>query len=275
LRFYGDIIQRYLDFGWDIQVVNVGAAVNSTVLARNVKYLFDDNHHPGCNGVHLISDLIQHAIYTNLAATCPTNPPALPTEHFPIPAHKEILGDVSPQWNDLWTDLFRHDARIGSYTPWKPTANITDLHLANRQAIDEFETYNLGKSSIFRTDRKPGYIIPSCKNASTPPINFVLDEPDLKWIGLSHDMDNTLRVSINNMTVKVKDDASWNIAGKVWFRQWIHLPTRKVPQADSYTLTLCKRVDAFVGLLHIVAVMLPPNTTDANSTAAAALRGHA
>jgi len=273
-EFAGDVFQRYIQLGWDIQAINVGAAVDPTLLSRNVRAFFDDNHHPSCEGVHLIADLISHTINTNLARTdivCPKSGSATPlipdadnnnnnNNHslnlsaLAVPPHPTILGDVKPRWKPLWTDLFREDAIIGSWSPWLPNAGISDLAVGNQEQIQEFETFNLGKSSIRRKDRKPGYIVPQCGKR---PITFVLEEPHLTWIGLGHDQDQSLKVKINNVTVNVPDDNGWNIAGKLYINRWIHLPTNDVPLADTYEVVVCRTVDDIVGLTQLVGVMVP------------------
>jgi len=58
--------------GWNVQVLNVGATVyNQTLWAEDPYIMLDDWVHPNCKAIHLISDMIQHAILTNLAnASC-------------------------------------------------------------------------------------------------------------------------------------------------------------------------------------------------------------
>ncbi|CAB9504921.1 expressed unknown protein [Seminavis robusta] len=255
--------------GWDIAVLNVAAAVDTSTVLANPSLLFDDAHHPSCTGVNLIADMLQHVFVTNLAAeqcsTTTTNG-KIQQQHkrdgYGRPPH---VGNMDSRWELLWTDLFRQNARLGSLTAWEPRIhhNASNLQVENMAEIYHWPNKTLvGKANPGRQDRKYAFVLPTCQTQE--PLNITLLEPNLKWLGMSL-TGNHIWLSLNhNKPVKLPEpDTSWNFAN-VFINQWI--PVRQeVGEADKYVLSLCSSDSESIAYFqHLVGVSIP-NDSDSFS----------
>lgn len=117
LDYLGALIDSYRALGWDIAVVNVGAAVDSSTVGS----------HPSCEGTRFIGNLLAHLVYSNLASSgegCASQPRAIQSNKIQVPTRQQIAPNtpttIQPNIQELWKDLFRTDAVVGSFTAWEP-----------------------------------------------------------------------------------------------------------------------------------------------------------
>ncbi|CAB9499221.1 expressed unknown protein [Seminavis robusta] len=262
LEFWGDLIEKYNSMGWRISLVNVGASVDHNAVAANFHDLLDDSHHPNCRAVELISNMIQHAIYTDLLSCTGSAATVASKQELNIdtgiPRHSHVLGDSPEAWNPLWTDLFGQDSRIGTVSAWQPRiAGQTALALGNHDDIQKWGTISMGKEATDRKDRFHGWILPMCNN-DTSTTTFVIQEPDLAWLGFSFDLPR-LSIVLNGHQLNVSDDGAWCLSGvaRKWLKKWVHIADH-VPPSDEYTLELCTNGGTTeIGLQAVIGLMVP------------------
>lgn len=141
MSYMGPVIASYLALGWDIAVIDVGPTISKiSALQDNIELLFDDVHHPSCDGVKYIADMIIHSVFTNMAIQCYSEtyndngdgkdirdnnhdgiPPKLWTKHnLSESIHTNGIMNTLPSINELWMDLYSEDAILASLTPWEP-----------------------------------------------------------------------------------------------------------------------------------------------------------
>ena len=236
------VAKHYRRAGLSISVVNVGGALSDGTL-------LDDGHHPGCVGVHLISAMIRHVLYSDIV-NCPNKLRAS------LSAKKEIenlrpMTSLSGTGNRTSAVLnaLLGEGTIGSLMEWTPQAGKSRLTLVSEEAVTE--TLGGAKESIFRNDRKRSYAIFRCPEKA----NFTLLEPTLEWLGLgigggyyaTHGYRGKVKVYINgesaNTTLpyllEIDDEVS--MTGKVtanFVTHWIHVPDVTI-NADEYNVQVC------------------------------------
>ncbi|CAB9515763.1 unknown protein [Seminavis robusta] len=255
----GALIQSYRTAGWEIAVVDVGAPIEVTPsLQKHHRMLHDDPVHPSCLMTNFVADMLQHAFYSNWpsSGSCP-----LPTSKTAAsitnswPPHKSIA------WYDrdqaLWTDLFHENAKIASLNSWEPKVRLSSLQIGHRQEIaTTWPTVTWEQTDELRADRKNGFVLPACDKGNRTV--QILNEPDMKWLGVSLLRGNKLIV--NDLLVDVparepKDDPyAWP---HHHLSRWIRLPDH-VPKSDSYNVSMCcnwKKGTSFFQFL--IAVSLP------------------
>lgn len=271
MNYLGDLIDSYRALGWDIAVVNVPAAVNITQLKKNVRVLFDDSHHPSCQGTHLIADLLEHALLSNLAPGCPLQELPNATNNqtkvsLPHHTHRIPAGE-NPQ---LWKDLFNPQARVGSFSAFEPRLlpDHSNLHISNnthfgKNYYSSWPKVLSGKADPSREDRKYGYHIPACKGSNIT-MDLALQEPDLKWLGLALEGSASFEVTLNGRLVAPTPATErW---GGPPISHWIRIQQ----PAKEHVLTIChknkkpppQRSTSEPNLQYLVTVSLPR----ANST---------
>jgi hypothetical protein len=262
LGYTGDLIDSYRKLNWDIAVLNVAAAVNMTQVVFDPKWLLDDWHHPACGGLGLIADMLQYALYSNLAKECSIDTAGhcgtRAAQQPSIPPHAITRGRYEQQWGQLWTDLFSEDSLIGSLSPWQPhIANATNLLVENLDHVWNWPKVLTGRALVGREDRKYAFHLPLCDKNS--PLRFTLQDPNFKWLGLGSGKE--LVLSINNVTIP-GSQSPW---GGGFIKQWILL-SEHVKKADKYTISLCssrKIHDQFSILPLLVGVSVPvPNDSN-------------
>lgn len=247
MEFMGSLIDSYRSQGWDIAVINVGAAVDSNIVKTNTSLLFDDSSHPSCQGTRLIADLLEHTIVSNLAANSEKCSAAITTTSIPSSNKNHILPSGTKH-QQLWQDLWNPQATVASLSPWEPhiskVVSKSNLRISSAQTVfgqrlheadaadktTPWPMASAGKSDPSREDRKLGYRIPGC-TAKHPPLRLVLEQPNLKWIGMSV-LGPGLQITINNnatsptATLELPDSS-----------QWINL--QDMVPAPTTTLNIC------------------------------------
>lgn len=225
----------------------------------------------GCIGTHLIANMMQHTIYSDLSA-CTANELASTSE----PPHSEIrhinssnlskeddpfrfTGDLGTNryMKELWMDVVRNDTRIGSITHWQPSTGAWGLNLANFDKVRSHPTQRTGKTSMTRRDRKYVFKLPRCVENKT--LDLVLDEPDLRWLGIGVGAPKALGMRLNggnwvNLTQFVaKNTGQVNIFDMVWIR--ISHLTESL--AMQYNISLCNKflrvgpnLNTIIGVMH-------------------------
>jgi hypothetical protein len=256
--FYGPLLDKFKEFGWDIALLNVGGAVNSTILTTprgKISLLLEDTNHANCAGTGLMGDMIQHLFYTNLAMeTCTLErlqeeppKPSLPT---PLSVRTEEM--TKEKWRPWWQDMFRPDVKIGSLSVWEPTVpNLTNLRLENdtswQQMLRKWPPVLMSTHSQGRDDKKMGVVLPKCsttKNkttASAVMVRIPLREPNLKWLAIGVSDSESTSVYVNGVNVNDKGYApDWH-HGPTPFKLWIDLRgyITELEQADVQTISFC------------------------------------
>jgi len=267
MSYSGGLIDWYRQLGWDIAVVNVGAAVNASKLQKNVWALFDDMHHPSCHGVKFIADIILHAFYTNMAANCTAS--SFPKKWKPhnltksiVPPHKTLMFESTDiSWKVLWTDLFQETTKIASLSAWVPRTSGVSRLAISREELNIFENKMskmlFGKAADGRADRKFSFYIPKC--LTSEPLIFTISEPNLKWIGFGGKVENT-NMTINSKIVRLPARNCGWLKAKVWICYWMNLEDLGVANADQYNISMChestsEKDSAF--FWHIVTMAVP------------------
>jgi hypothetical protein len=264
MAFTGDLIDKHRANGWDISAINVGASVNRTAVTSNVKLMFDDTHHPSCEGVKLIADMLAHVLYSNLALPCALNS-ALQcsvdaAQQRPQPMfnpHQGLPGeDIPKECELLWKDLFYEDTVIGSISAVVPRlGNVSNLRAEKLDHIWSWPTMVTGEIDPGRQDRKLVLILPLCNENRN--FNVTLLEPELKWLGLSPEQSTKagLLLTINNVPIQL---SSFLPSCKLdSLNEWVLIKSQ-VQKATKYTISLCKKAtDNVPFFLHLVGVSVP------------------
>jgi len=175
-RAQASVVEHYRRAGWSISIVNVGGAItlnNGAILEAGVGQLLDDYHHPGCAGVHLISAMLRHVLYTDIRHCHDSN--RSPKQALE-PMTKPLLSEHKIIESAVWKALLGH-RKVGSLMKWKPQAGTSLLTIADEYANRSSKAL---KASKGRHDRKIPYTLPVCPETA----KFVLIEPSLEWLGL-------------------------------------------------------------------------------------------
>jgi hypothetical protein len=161
LNYTGELIDKHRAMGWDIAVINVGGSVNKTAVASDPSLMFDDNHHPSCEAVKLIADMMQHVLYSNLATSCTIDAAKQCSTDMPQPESQPSVNPWSTQpgvpkeGGLLWADLYREDAVFGSISLIKPSLdNVTNLRAASLDHVWSWPVMLTGDIGPGRQDRK-------------------------------------------------------------------------------------------------------------------------
>lgn len=233
LTYLGDLLDAYRGLGWDIALVNLGAAVDVPALQRNFRLLFDDSAHPGCGGTQLLADMLQYTLLHNLAQDCPSNLLGQRGELLPsLPTPPETpWPDLTTTLPDLWVDLFDSRAVIGSFSAWVPRVEnghsnlnwtIHDyIHPNDNTSSWPLETLDM-HTQASREDKKYGYRLTRC--SENQPLTITLHEaPDLKWLGLALRGSGGIRLEINRQPIHNLRDhqvQKWDY-GQQFLTHWI------------------------------------------------------
>lgn len=272
---------NYVDYyrnqqNWNIHAVSVGSVINNTAVAHDTHLLFDDNHHPNCLGVQLIADMIEHAIYSDMAS-CDADTIEIsgyPNKQITVEnlfvnpimnnsQSKTMLENIKERWiRDLWDMFLRKDVRAGSVSPWEPKAkNMTGFRLENREQVMHYPANFNHIIEPGRTDRKMDYILPLCSVGSS--LEYVLSEPNLEWLGFGMRTPQAADVTINGRSVTLyRNNKILNNNLHVHNMQsWIHISSRGIPLSKVYTVSVCqkdKESDPYFS--QLVGLMLPEIT---------------
>ncbi|KAL3910573.1 MAG: hypothetical protein SGILL_007641 [Bacillariaceae sp.] len=260
MEHMGEVIQQYVELGWDIGMIDVPLTLNATRVKEDVPYLFDDAHHPSCNGVKLIGSMLQHAILQDLASNF-CSPPSARLAHPPY--NEVIQRNKAPKWQSLWNDLFHPETRVGSIFTWTPRLNNTTA-LDIGTDISDWQTVKMGKTVDNRADRKKGYHIPACTGTNSSMLTLVLKEPDLTWLGIGCEP-LEVRMVLNGQAITVKSDESWTPdVQHFYIAQWINLKDQNISSAQSYALNLCNPKPNVKMALRILVGVMKPSSKGSN-----------
>jgi hypothetical protein len=241
------VVEHYRKEGLSISAVNVGGALSVPTVTIGDGKLLDDGHHPGCVGVHLISAMIRHVLYSDIV-NCPNNLRA------PLSAKKEIeplrpMTKLSENRSSAVLNALLGEGTIGSLMEWTPQAGQPRLSLASEEAVTE--TLDGAKQSSSRNDRKRSYVLFRCPETA----NFTLLEPTLDWLGVgigggfyaTNGYNGKVKVFVNgklaNTTLPYLLDMDDQVSGtgKVtanFVTHWIHVPEVTV-NASEYNVQVC------------------------------------
>jgi hypothetical protein len=291
MSYMGSLVEEYRALGWEIAVVNVGGAVNSTFLKQgsNIWLFLDDPGHPGCRGTQFIADLMEHTLWSNLASPCDNMNTTShldenndthggvnnPLDGILPPHNTTVWPNHSLHYKDLWEDLFDSEATIGSISPWQPSIpghSNMNYTLNFNESSWPLEVLPMHTERT-REDRKYGYRLPRC---SEQELGITLHEPNLQWIGLGvtgTPLENEIRFQINNQTVPLQDfaiDGKWTY-GRSFLSHWMEVAD---PAEDSFSISFCHQStlsdeelrqrdggDMLANLQLLIAVTVPPNRT--------------
>lgn len=278
---------------WDIAVVNVAGGVNHTIVADDTKTLMDDNHHPSCVGMHLISAIVQQAIWssltlvtvnhhndTNANATATANSnssgycPEQPDENAPLNSntttHPHMHNPV-PQGNrryhDMFQALYQEGTRLGSLTAWEPTAN-TSTAPPNKWNLTVTTSNGTkpklvltARASHNRQDRKVAFVVPPCQEGS---LNISIPETyDVEWLGISYERGkggiagNSNPEARINGVVMAEAQRSRPPVGRftaVWHLPSLALNANATTATQYTTLALCSRDEVHGFLQYLTGV---------------------
>lgn len=252
------IIESYRKLGWDIAVISLWPAFDEAAITGNnfIKVLMDDGIHPNCAVTHLLADMLQHLLYSNLAE-CEADNPQQETPPQLLPPHEESWTSANTPYPPLWKDIFREDAKIGSISLWepRPTNITTALNMENLDEVASWPGEIQSKIDPGRLDRKIGFVIPRCTTPDSG-LHFNLKEPDLAWIGLGVPWGRNVFVTVNGREYNTEEyvQENWG-AGVTHLSHWVPLREEK---ADKYNIKICARVEGPPAFLHLfVGVSVP------------------
>ncbi|CAB9531758.1 expressed unknown protein [Seminavis robusta] len=125
MDYLGPLFSHLQGLGFDIAVVNVGAAIPWTSRFRSKeshRLVSDDGLHPSCSGATFAAQMLEHLLYSNWGNGTESCGGALPSRTIVKQPMKHNNNNVSwsPQDQLLWEDLFREDAKLGSINSWEP-----------------------------------------------------------------------------------------------------------------------------------------------------------
>lgn len=251
------IIESYRQLRWEIALVSVWPAFDkATIEGDFIATLMDDGIHPKCAVTHLLADMLQHLLYSNLAE-CEADSLQQKTYSLLLPPHEESWASANAPYPALWKDLFREDAKIGSISPWepRPTTYITTLNMENLNEVSSWPSDIQSIISPGRLDRKIGFVIPECTTPDSG-LHFNLSEPDLAWIGLGVPWGRNVLVTVNDEAYNTEEYAQENWgAGLTHLSHWLPIQGEK---ADMYSVKICARVgDPPAFLHHFIGVSVP------------------
>ena len=211
--------------------------------------------------------MMQHAIYSDMA-TCTADRLseevsklfALPDGNIqhadlssadPLRVTKDLEND--PAMKALWASVVRNDTRIGSITLWEPSTGAWGLKLGNEERARRYQTELTGKRAKTRQDRKYVFYLPHCRSKES--LEFLLDEPDLQYLGL-------IVQSVKDLGLLLNGDAfvryTTGNTGKMPIFGMIWIPIANItPPATRYNLTICSKsstsppdLSTIVGVMH-------------------------
>lgn len=266
------LIRKCQKRGWNIQVIHVGASINRTLFASDPSLLLDDLHHPGCHGIHLLADMIQYALYSNIHECHETHDKWL--QNTPLEGgsdHEDVL--LSPESNgilvatdptDLTTLLFEDDIRMGSWTAWTPSIDSSSSLpiMDTSEIVYPFLQNEMPQSvSPFREDRKLSVLLPACSSDISGGSLFSLTilQSNIAWLGLDLS-DPSVNLTIDNEHPRQVLPNGKEISSLDWILSWVFLwdnDTFVSRSTSNYTtISLCKTVpDRDVAFRGLVALM--------------------
>jgi hypothetical protein len=260
------VLEHYQSLGWSIGVANVGAVINSTSVANDPGMLLDDKHHPNCATMNLITAMIRHAIYVDLAH-CPVYR-AEPTNSIPrirpmkLESNTTTTTSSAAESAELLKTLMDDYTSVGSIMQWEPNIGSSLLRLGwDSDFFNVSEHSNVQadfgtKSYPWRADRKKSFTLPSC--AAQQQVHFSVLEPQLDWIGIGYhifpdpEKDIVIDMSINNVSIYLTDSdklrgrnqtiLEFDVASIV--KDWIRVSdyvSQQPHAAIRYSLSFCYR----------------------------------
>ena len=151
----------------------------------------------------------------------------------------------------------RNDTRIRSITHWQPSTGAWGLNLGNFDTVRKYPTQSTGKISMTRRDRKYVFKLPRCVQNKT--LDLILDEPDLRWMGIGVKAPKALGMRVNdgnwvNLThYAAKNTGQVNVFGMVWIR----MSDLAGSPAMRYNISFCNKFQnggpewsTIIGVLH-------------------------
>lgn len=208
--------------------------------------------------------MTQHAIYTDML-TCTTDRLSHTAEDADIQPATSLVDPMKvtrdlendPAMKDLWASVVRNDTRIGSITLWQPSTGTWGLRLGNEKRVRRYPTELAGKKVKTRQDRKYVYRLPPCRSKKF--LEFLVDEPDLQYLGLIVGSPKDLGMRVNGDVLVDLERYITGNTGKMPIFGMIWIPIEQVaPRAMRYNMTLCsKSLHSYPDLSTIVGVMHP------------------
>ncbi|CAB9510395.1 expressed unknown protein [Seminavis robusta] len=249
------VIEHYQSQGWNIGALNVGGTIqNHTAVAHKPGILLDDKHHPNCVAMHLITAMIRHAIYSDLAH-CPSFDIDNDSNKETAPMIRPMPSSNSTTTEELLDTLLEDNIKIGSIMEWEPNVGSSTLRLGhdsdcfNVSEHDAVVQADFGtKSYAWREDRKQSFTLPPCINEQ--PIHFTLLEPNLQWLGVGyHIFSNNMAIemTINGVSLDLFDNGAQNHTilefdyAKI-VKDWIKISdffSQQPPQPTVYSVSFC------------------------------------
>ncbi|CAB9501191.1 expressed unknown protein [Seminavis robusta] len=204
------VIQHYRQLGMSIQVAHLSKIIPSSSFIKHRREFLDDRHHPACNGSHLIADILQYAIYDNLA-NCDVAKAAsavLPTGTTMAPNTNNVMAYLSLP--DL---LSNPSTRIISFTQWQPTILInsssSSLSLITPERLQQAQEKYL--ANIFpaadmpgRDDRKFAFRLPGCHTDERLQLTI---HKQLLWLGVVY-AGRSIAMTINDVAVPLQGNGA-------------------------------------------------------------------
>ena len=256
-RAQESVVDYYRELGLQISVINVGGAVNGTVIKTGKGQLLDDYHHPGCEGAHLISGMLRHVLLTDIVACNERGG----WKQGAVTSDQLVSKSIQPMTKPsteidvaLMNALFGQ-GEIGSIMAWLPKKGKSLLTIGSSDNTTT-EALNGAKTSLSRQDRKNAYALAVCPETTS----FVLEEPSLEWLGLGfgggsyakHPFSGKKRITINGQRVAADDQLPSNRTLRVdldehqrdgvvftsFVDQWIRV-LDVVPRSSHYKLDIC------------------------------------
>jgi hypothetical protein len=282
------ILNKYRDQkGWNIQVINVGAAVIPKAQNNARGLLVDQHFRSTCRGTQFIAHVIAHAFYQDLAGchheTIVSSVDSWMTELGPTHRGPNMIPPESYTRNTtlpLADLLFRHDVRMRSLTHyWKPQDGMssTPLKIPNLDNAKRFlevmpmptlptslTATTAGQVATTMGYEHLSYRLPLCAkltdNHNYDYLNLTIAEPMLEWLGVAY-RGGLVQASINGEPLSLEHDGKIVSGGLEGIRDWVHVG-HVVPHAPTYNISFCsRRIDkkgkSDVWLHQLVGVLLP------------------
>ena len=293
------LLERYRNqHGWDIQVLNVGAVIHTALLQLPDNKLrwqlfLEDGTHPNCAGNHLIAAMVQHALYTNMAAattSCSTSTAATSLP-MPVGENKTTTNTTTSHNNNgpLMHDLLHPNITVKTFSHWKPSQGFGRLQLKATSDNKQNDVVSTSWVAYNREDRKQGLVVPKCASESSSSSSdgssnnnsttkssmmmvmrqLVLQENSSlqwKWLGL-HFAGGTaaanmvtwiipnITMYLNNEPVKLKYQET--TLGTTNYVGWVQVPKVDRTTTTTTNIALCHVCPAkmTVAMNYVVAVM--------------------
>lgn len=263
------VLEHYRSFGWSIGAINVGAIANKMALSKNPGLLLDDKHHPNCDGMHLITGMIRHFMYSDLAQCSSSQQQSYnASSAHPMAFRPSDDRNTDTLASDLAQMLLDKQVTVGSIMEWEPNVGSSSLTLGKDSEhinASHVEPDVGTKSYPGRADRKQSFTLPLCGSSNTTreqseTVHFTLLEPSLRWLGIGYhifapqaDTDATQRVviemTLNGKVILLTDDLRNQNRTNLEFdevyivKDWIRLADHvQQPAPPEYTLNFCYRI---------------------------------